>query len=95
MAGSKERFFDLGSSSDTEDYGDTDSLRYTAFIQKMQFICEEIPCQKFSCSCFFRILFVAQFPPIVLIVTISSFIVSILYSKLFYIPTGKRLQRLR
>jgi len=32
MAGSKERFFDLGSSSDTEDYGDTDSLRYTAFI---------------------------------------------------------------
>lgn len=27
MAGSKDRFFDLGSSSDTEDYGDTDSLR--------------------------------------------------------------------
>jgi hypothetical protein len=27
MAGAKDRFFDLGSSSDTEDYGDTDSLR--------------------------------------------------------------------
>jgi hypothetical protein len=42
MAGSKERFFDLGSSSDTEDYGDTDSLRYQAFLngfcgKKIQF----------------------------------------------------------
>jgi hypothetical protein len=32
MAG-KERFFDLGSSSDTEDYGETDSLRYKAVLR--------------------------------------------------------------
>jgi hypothetical protein len=64
MAGSKERFFDLGSSSDTEDYGDTDSLRYPAFIIGF---CDK-KCNSslkryktLSCSCFFLILFVAPF----------------------------------
>jgi hypothetical protein len=61
MAGSKERFFDLGSSSDTEDYGDTDSLRYTAFILKCNLFVKRYWVKNLSCSSFFLILFVAQF----------------------------------
>jgi hypothetical protein len=66
MAGSKERFFDLGSSSDTEDYGDTDSLRYPAFVigfcdKKCNSSLKRYRVKKLSCSSFSRILLVAQF----------------------------------